>query len=82
MDFGWKILIPVALGWFLLLAALREFSPDGEFGDSVRVVLFSFAVAVVAAGLFGLALRTSARNRDTNAMPEPVSVPSASKGAS
>ena len=23
MDLGWKVLIPVALGWFLLLAALR-----------------------------------------------------------
>ena len=48
MDFGWKMLIPIALGWFLLLAALREFSPDGEFGDSLRVVLISFAVAIVA----------------------------------
>jgi NADH-quinone oxidoreductase subunit I len=53
MDFGWKILIPIALGWFLLLAALREFSPDGEFGDSLRVVLISFAVAAVAVSLFG-----------------------------
>ena len=23
MDLGWKVLIPVALGWFLLLAAIR-----------------------------------------------------------
>ena len=30
MDFGWKVLIPISLGWFLLLAALREFSPDGD----------------------------------------------------
>jgi NADH-quinone oxidoreductase subunit H len=63
MDFGWKILIPIALGWFLLLAALREFSPEGEFGDSLRVVLISFAVAVVAVALFGAALRVSARKR-------------------
>ena len=63
MDFGWKILIPIALGWFLLLAALREFSPDGEFGDSLRVVLISFAVGIVAVALFGAALRVSARNR-------------------
>jgi NADH-quinone oxidoreductase subunit H len=63
MDFGWKILIPIALGWFLLLAALREFSPDGEFADSLRVVLISFAVAAVAVLLFGAALKVSARNR-------------------
>jgi NADH-quinone oxidoreductase subunit H len=63
MDFGWKVLIPISLGWFLLLAALREFSPDGEFGDSLRVVLISFAVAVVAVGLFAAAIKVSARNR-------------------
>jgi NADH-quinone oxidoreductase subunit H len=63
MDFGWKILIPISLGWFLLLAALREFSPRGEFVDSLRVVLVSFAVAGVAATLFGTALKVSARKR-------------------
>ncbi len=63
MDLGWKILIPIALGWFLLLAALREFSPEGDFVDSLRVVLISFAVAVAAIGLFTAALRVSARNR-------------------
>ena len=71
MDFGWKILIPIALGWFLLLAALREFSPDGEFGDSLRVVLISFAVAVVAVAMFGAALRVSARNRSAASTPRP-----------
>jgi len=63
MDLGWKVLIPIALGWFLLLAALREFSPDGNAADSFRVVLISFAVAAVAVGLFAAALRVSARNR-------------------
>ena len=36
MDLGWKVLIPISLGWFLLLAAIREFSPDGDWQDSVR----------------------------------------------
>ena len=63
MDLGWKILIPISLGWFLLLAALREFSPDGNFATSFRVVLISFGVAVVALGLFTAALKVSARNR-------------------
>lgn len=63
MDLGWKVLIPLALGWFLLLAALREFSPDGDAADSVRVVLISVAAGVVAMGLFMLALKVSAKNR-------------------
>ena len=63
MDLGWKVLIPISLGWFLLLAALREFSPEGTVGDSVRVIVISLVVAVVAAVLFGAALRVSARNR-------------------
>jgi NADH-quinone oxidoreductase subunit H len=57
------VLIPIALGWFLLLAALREFSPDGDAFDSLRVVVISFVVAVVATGLFAAALKVSARNR-------------------
>ncbi len=63
MDLGWKVLIPISLGWFLLLAALREFSPDGDAVDSVRVVLISLAVAAVCIALFGLALRVSKSNR-------------------
>lgn len=63
MDLGWKVLIPISLGWFLLLAALRQFSPNGDAADSVRAVLISFAVAAVAVTIFAAALRVSARNR-------------------
>jgi NADH-quinone oxidoreductase subunit H len=63
MDLGWKVLIPISFGWFLLLAALREFSPDGDALDSTRVVLISLAVAGVAVALFTASLRVSARNR-------------------
>ncbi len=65
MDFGWKVLIPISLGWFLLLAALREFSPDGDWQDSLRVVLVSFVVAVISIGLFAAALRVSRINRES-----------------
>ena len=64
MDLGWKVLIPIALGWFLLLAALREFSPDGDAVDSVRVVGISLLVAAVCIALFGAALRVSKINRE------------------
>ena len=79
MDLGWKVLIPISLGWFLLLAALREFSPEGTVGDSIRVVLISLVVALVAAGLFGAALRVSARNRAAAAAePRPTDKPGVS----
>lgn len=63
MDLGWKVLIPISFGWFLLLAALREFSPEGDAADSTRVVLISLAVAATAVALLTMALRVSARNR-------------------
>ena len=63
MDLGWKVLIPISLGWFLLLAALRTFSPDGDAADSVRVVGVSLVVGAVCIGLFAAALRVSHRNR-------------------
>ena len=56
MDFGWKVLIPISLGWFLLLAALREFSPNGDAWTSIRVVGISLLVGAVAIGLFLAAL--------------------------
>jgi NADH-quinone oxidoreductase subunit H len=63
MDLGWKVLIPIALGWFLLLAALRQFSPDGDLQDSAEVVVISFVVAVATTALFLAALKVSARHR-------------------
>jgi NADH-quinone oxidoreductase subunit H len=64
MNFGWKALIPLSLGWFLLLAALREFSGDGNAADSIRVTLIAVLVGAVAVALFGFALRVSRLNRE------------------
>ncbi len=61
MDLGWKVLIPVSFGWFLVLTALRVAQDQGWN----RVVVVAIAVAVMLAG-FGLlssALRVSARRR-------------------
>jgi len=63
MDLGWKVLIPISLGWFLLIAALRQFSPDGSADDSIRVVVVSVAIGVAAIALFNLALRVARLNR-------------------
>jgi NADH-quinone oxidoreductase subunit H len=69
MDFGWKVLIPVSLGWFLLLAALRQFSPDGTFSDSLRVTAICIAAGAVSIALFVAALRVSQKNRARETEP-------------
>jgi NADH-quinone oxidoreductase subunit H len=64
MDFGWKALIPLSLGWFLLLAALREFSTDGNAADSIRVTVIAVVIGALAVALFSVALRVSRNNRE------------------
>jgi NADH-quinone oxidoreductase subunit H len=65
MDFGWKLLIPVALGWFLVLAALQMTRDET---DELAPVLITGAISVVvlflAYGLFSVALNVARRNRE------------------
>ncbi len=68
MDLGWKVLIPVSLGWFLLLAALREFSPTGAASDSLRVTAIAVVIGALAIGVFMAALRVSQNNRQVAAL--------------
>jgi NADH-quinone oxidoreductase subunit H len=64
MDLGWKVLIPISLAWFLLLAAIRV----GQDADWNVAVVVAVSLLVIAAGylLFVWALRTSgsARRRE------------------
>ncbi|MEO5723074.1 MAG: NADH-quinone oxidoreductase subunit NuoH [Ilumatobacteraceae bacterium] len=62
MNLGWKILIPVALAWFMLLAAFRV----GQDNGWNRVAIFAIAAAVliVAASMLMGANRVSARRRE------------------
>jgi NADH-quinone oxidoreductase subunit H len=69
MDLGWKVMIPISLGWFLLLAALREFSPEGSSADSIRVTAISVAVGAAAISLFMMALKVSRKNRLADTQP-------------
>jgi NADH-quinone oxidoreductase subunit H len=62
MDLGWKLLIPVAFGWLMLITALKV-AQDQDW-NRVLVVVIALAVAVVAWGLFTVALRVSARRRE------------------
>jgi len=65
MDFGWKLLIPVALGWFLVLAALEMVRDRYEGWEPLAVtVAVSLVVLGVAYGLFSLAMGVARRNRE------------------
>ena len=64
MDLGWKLLIPLALGWFLLLAGLRvgdaeDWSGAQTFGF---VAGFMIVCSLLAAVMFA-ALRTAREER-------------------
>jgi NADH-quinone oxidoreductase subunit H len=61
MDFGWKLLIPIALGWFVVLAAINL----GRDRDWSLWVVVPIALGSIAVGyaLLSAALRVSGRNR-------------------
>ena len=61
MDLGWKALIPISLGWFLLLAAIRV-GNDNDW-NVWAVVIISVAVLVAAAALLVVAVRHAGRQR-------------------
>jgi NADH-quinone oxidoreductase subunit H len=61
MDLGWKVLIPLSLGWLLLLAAIRVGNDQGW--NYYLVISISLGVFVVAAGLLGAALNTARKAR-------------------
>ena len=61
MDLGWKTMIPLSLGWLLLLIAVRVGNDQGW--NLPLVLVISMAVLVAAYGLMVLAFRTAARNR-------------------
>jgi NADH-quinone oxidoreductase subunit H len=54
MDLGWKVLIPLALGWFLLLGAI-ELARD-ESWDIGVVVGGGILLLLVGAGLLSAAI--------------------------
>ena len=67
MDLGWKVLIPVAFGWFLFLTTLR-LTRDLEWTRSGQVMagIGAFLVALAGYGVLLAALRVSARQRATH----------------
>jgi NADH-quinone oxidoreductase subunit H len=62
MDLGWKVLIPLALGWMLLLASLN-IARDRDWNAAV-VVAIGFASIVVSYLLLSTAIRTAQARRE------------------
>jgi NADH-quinone oxidoreductase subunit H len=62
MDLGWKVMIPVALGWFLLLAAIQV-ARDQDWNLPL-VVMITLAALIVGYVLMVAANRVSARHRE------------------
>ena len=75
MDLGWKLLIPLALGWLLVLGAIRV-AQDGGFGfsnspdlnaaaqtDTFIVLAIALVIGMVAAGLLSAAIRAARQER-------------------
>jgi NADH-quinone oxidoreductase subunit H len=62
MNLGWKVLIPLSLGWFIVLASIQVGSDAGW--NQVVVVAASLGVLVLGALLLLAAVRVSARNRE------------------
>jgi NADH-quinone oxidoreductase subunit H len=62
MDLGWKLLIPVALGWFLVLAAL-QLGRDEDW-NLAAVVAVALGGLLLAYLLFTAALSVARKNRE------------------
>jgi len=68
MDLGWKVLIPVSLGWMLIVAALRLASDrDYGFGQMLLIALAGAVVLSVCGLLLSLARRTAQERRELDA---------------
>jgi NADH-quinone oxidoreductase subunit H len=68
MDLGWKRLIPVALGWLLLLGAIRigqdeEWFTANGFWNGTLIVAIAVAIAFVCGVAILVAMRGSDRER-------------------
>jgi NADH-quinone oxidoreductase subunit H len=65
MDLGWKILIPLALGWVMLLATIDVFVDRGwdSFGERLVVVGVSLVVMALLAALLFAGIRSGQRRR-------------------
>jgi NADH-quinone oxidoreductase subunit H len=65
MDLGWKVMIPLSLGWLLIVAAIQLGSDNNyDVGQMGLIVLASGTALAVAAALLSAAMRTAQRRRE------------------
>ncbi|MCY3635271.1 MAG: NADH-quinone oxidoreductase subunit NuoH [bacterium] len=62
MDLGWKLLIPLSLGWLLVLASY-DVAGDRGWNRGVAVIVM-LAIMAAMAGLLALALRAARQRRE------------------
>ncbi len=70
MDLGWKVLIPLSLGWLLILAAIRlarngqiDVVEGNEFANILLVIAVGIGIMLIAAILLSMAIRTARETR-------------------
>jgi NADH-quinone oxidoreductase subunit H len=63
MDLGWKVLIPLSLGWFLLLGAVNLGRTLGW--NQVVVTVSAFVVLLLGAGLLSAAVKAGHATRES-----------------
>ena len=64
MDLGWKRLIPLALGWLLLLGAIRLAQDYDWKGGEVAALIVICGLLLVGFALLQLSLRAARRTRE------------------
>jgi NADH-quinone oxidoreductase subunit H len=68
MDLGWKRLIPLSLGWLLLIAAIRIGRDEGW--NPAVVLIAAFVIGVAAFAALAMAMRVSDSRRELEAVDE------------
>ena len=75
MDLGWKVLIPLALGWLLVLAGIRVAQDnnigitDTAFGDTLIILVIGLAGLAAGAGLLSAAIKNARNEAADIALP-------------
>jgi NADH-quinone oxidoreductase subunit H len=71
MRFGWKVLVPTALVWIVVVATMRTVSREADLSTGEVALYVGVPAAVVV--LAGLLIASRAANRDTRLMAEQAS---------
>ncbi|NEK87100.1 NADH-quinone oxidoreductase subunit NuoH [Blastococcus saxobsidens] len=71
MRFGWKVLVPTALVWILVVATMRTVSREADLSTGEVAIYVGLPAAVLVLG--GLLLASRSANRDTRLMAEEAS---------